>query len=75
MENTKTMNIGKAGVTDAFIEELMTMMRKNKTVKIRALKSALEDAAIGETAREVASKTNTNLEDVRGHTFTLSKKK
>jgi len=74
VDDVKHLNLGKAGVTDAFIAEVKTLLMKYRTVKIKVLKSALEEAKTRDLARDAALRAHAILDDVRGHTFTLSRK-
>ena len=74
MDNIKLLNLGKAGATDAFIAQVKAILAKHRTLKVKVLKSALEEVKTGDLARDVALRTHAVLDDVRGHTFTLSRK-
>jgi RNA-binding protein YhbY len=74
MNKAKQLNLGKAGVTDAFIAQARTILVKYRTLKIKVLKSALDEEKTDTLAKDVAKRTNAQLDDVRGHTFTLSLK-
>ncbi len=65
--------LGKKGITEDFIDHLKKIIKREKIVKVKALKSAVAGTDIKLIAKEVAEKTNTNLIDVRGKTFMISK--
>jgi RNA-binding protein len=65
--------LGKKGITKDFIDHLKKIIKREKIVKIKALKSAVADTDIDSIAKEIARKTNTELIDVRGKTFMISK--
>ena len=67
------IRIGKSGITDAVVAEIKARLKKEKTIKIRILKSARNKADRHTIANEVAEKSNAILTDVRGNTFTLKR--
>ena len=66
-----TIWIGKEGLTAQIQEEIEKQLNKNRMLKIRILKSALQQ----ETAKTIATKAAENAEaalvEVRGHVFIL----
>lgn len=68
------LNIGKQGVTDAFIDEVRKTLIVSKTIKVRILRSARSSREKKDMAEEVAGKVKANLVDVRGYTFRLERK-
>ena len=67
-ELTADLQVGKAGVTDAFIAELDRRLEENALVKIRLLASAREGRDRKEVATEAASRASAELLEVRGNT-------
>ncbi len=65
-------NLGKNKITDEFIQHVSALLKKNKIIKIKALKSAVTDSDIDGIAKELSEATESNLLDVRGKTFILS---
>lgn len=74
VEGVLVVQLGKAGVTDSFIEELKAQIKKKKTVKVKILRSAKGEQDRKEIASDVARKCNAVLADVRGNTFILNKR-
>jgi RNA-binding protein len=80
MEKTESLGevmvvqLGKAGITDSFIEEVKDQVKKKKTVKVKILRSAKGEKDRKEIAAEVAKRCNAILADVRGNTFVLTKR-
>ena len=70
-----TIRIGKAGVSQQVLGEVEKQLDKNEVVKVKILKSALQVRKAKEIASEVAEKTSSTLIEVRGHTFTLYRRK
>jgi len=68
------LQLGKGGVTDSLVAEICAQLKKKKVLKVRILKSALKDKNRRDIAAEVAARCRAELEDIRGHTFTLRKK-
>lgn len=71
---TPLLNIGKNGVTDSLIEELLRQLKQNKLVKVKILKSALEDMDRKAIAGELAKRTGSQLIDIRGSSAVLYRK-
>ncbi|NIP66553.1 YhbY family RNA-binding protein [Candidatus Bathyarchaeota archaeon] len=68
-----TVWVGKNGVTEQVIAEISRQLEKSNMVKIRILRSALEDRETQSVASNIAQQTEANLIDVRGHTLILHK--
>jgi RNA-binding protein len=73
-EEVMVVQLGKAGITDSFIEEVRDQVKKKKTVKVKILRSAKGVKDRKEIAAEVAKRCNAILADVRGNTFVLNKR-
>ncbi len=71
---TPLLNIGKSGVTDSLIEELLRQLKQNKLVKVKILKSALEDMDRKTIAEELAKRTGSKLIEIRGSSTVLYRK-
>ena len=71
---TPLLNIGKNGVTDSVIEELLRQLKRNKLVKVKILKSALEDLDRKAIAGELAKRTGSQLVEIRGSSAVLYRK-
>ena len=67
-----TLQMGKAGLTDALVEELRAQMKKHKVVKIKLLRSAREELSPKAVAQELAKRTQARVLDVRGGTAVLA---
>jgi len=68
------VNIGKTGInSEGLINHISKMLKKEKILKIHALKSVLVLIDIKDLAELVKIKTNSFLLDLRGHTFIISK--
>ena len=67
------IQIGKAGVTGAIIAEIKTRLKKQEIIKVKILKSARNNTDRYTIAEGVAEKSNANLIDIRGNTFTLKR--
>ena len=74
LHNKAQINIGKSGIdSESVLDHIMKILKREKIVKIHALKTALIEKDIKELAEEVVARTNSYLLDVRGHTFIISK--
>lgn len=65
--------LGKNGITHEIINHIIILLKKNKVVKIKALKSIANKNNINQIADQVANMTNSYLLDVRGRIFVISK--
>ena len=68
-----TVQIGKNGPTPQTIKEIQKQLNKNKTVKIKILKTALTTDQTKQIATLTAQQTQSTLIETRGHTFILYK--
>ncbi len=64
------ISIGKSGITDTFIKSVDNYLKANKIVKIKCQTAVGRDEVV-KFADEVSSKTNSNVVDVKGFTFTI----
>ena len=64
-------HIGKNGVTPSLIEEVSRQLKDNKLVKVKVLKSALDETSRSEIAAQLAEKTGAELVEVKGNTVVL----
>ncbi len=67
------MRIGKNGPTPQTIKEIQKQLNKNKTVKIKILKTAVTTDQTKQIATKTAQQTQSTLIETRGHTFILYK--
>jgi len=70
------VQLGKKGITDAFINEVKNRLEKHGVVKIRVLKSYIKTSGMDrrEIARLVAERANAKIIDIRGYTFIIVKR-
>lgn len=61
--------IGKAGLTDNFIEQIDRALDKHELIKFNILSNSMED--IDETAQTIAEAVDAEIVQVVGHTATL----
>lgn len=64
-----TVWIGKQGVTETILEEIVLQLAKRKMIKVKWLQGIVVDPA------DVAARTGAELVDVRGKTMVLAKKR
>ena len=67
--------IGKRGVSQSMLAEIDRQLEQSEVVKVRVLRSAFTDQEITVLASEITRSTKSALLEIRGHTFTLYKKK
>lgn len=65
-----TVHVGKDGVTDKVVEEVVRQLKQKHLVKVRLLPSMEEDRY--EAAEKLASKASAALVEVRGRTAVLA---
>ena len=65
-----TVHVGKDGVTDKVVEEVVRQLKQKHLVKVRLLPSMEEDRH--EAAEKLASKASAALVEVRGRTAVLA---
>jgi RNA-binding protein len=69
-----TMWIGKNGITDAVIKELIKQLEKNEVVKIKLLESVLKKNSTLELAEQLTKTTESILIEIRGNNLILFRK-
>lgn len=68
------MQIGKSGITQGLIRELQKQLKLKKLIKIKLMKSFIEDKNKKEIAKELARKTGAELISQIGNVVVLGKK-
>ncbi len=74
-EEKPTIHIGKDGFTQQCAGEIGKQLDKNKMIKVRILKSALQTETAKNIAMKAAEQTDSALVEVRGHVFILYRKR
>jgi len=70
-----TVHIGKEGATTQIVKEVAKQLAARGMIKAKILKTALKEIETKEIAATIAKQTESELVDVRGHTFLLFKRK
>ena len=70
-----TVQVGKEGITAQLIAEICKQLDAREIIKIKILKTALQETEAKTLAATIAEQTEAELVDVRGHTFMLYKHK
>jgi RNA-binding protein len=70
-----TIWIGKGGASPEIVKEVNKQLEKNEIVKVKILKSALENVTAKHVASKIADMTEASLVEVRGHTFILYRRR
>jgi RNA-binding protein len=70
-EEKPTLHVGKDGLTPHVASEVDKQLERNKMVKVRILKSALQQETAKAIAAKAAEQTGASLVEVRGHVFIL----
>jgi RNA-binding protein len=66
-----TIWIGKDGLTPQLSSEIEKQLNKNKMLKVKILKSALQQETAKDIASKAAEQAEASLVEVRGHVFIL----
>lgn len=70
-----TIWMGKCGASQDVVKEIASQLDRNETVKIKILKSALENTTAKQLACKIATMADASLVEIRGHTFILYRRK
>jgi RNA-binding protein len=70
-DENPTLWIGKDGFTPQLLNEIEKQLSKQKMLKIKILKTALETETAQTIATKAAEQSNSSLVEVRGHVFIL----
>lgn len=70
-----TVWIGKDGLTSQLSSEIEKQLNKNKMLKVRILKSALQQETAKSIATKAAEDADAALVEVRGHVFILYRRR
>ncbi len=70
-----TVWVGKEGATTQIINEISKQLDTREMIKAKILKTALQDKEAINIATKIAEQTESQLVEVRGHTFLLYKRK
>jgi RNA-binding protein len=70
-----TVWVGKEGTTTQIVYEVSKQLDKREMIKAKILKSALQNEEAKSIAAKIAQQTESQLVEVRGHTFLLYKRK
>ena len=70
-----TVHIGKEGATTQIIDEVAKQLDTREMIKAKILKTALKEEEAKTIAAKIAEQTESQLIEVRGHTFILYKRK
>lgn len=70
-----TVWVGKDGSTEQIVTEIKRQLDQREIIKAKVQQMALKDVETKEIATTIAEQTDSNLIDVRGHTFVLYKPK
>ena len=70
-----TIWVGKEGLTPQISVEIEKQLNKNKMLKVRILKSALQQETAKAIATKAAEEAEAALVEVRGHVFILYRRR
>ena len=67
------LNVGKNGVNQNFINEFKIQLKRNKVIKIKILKSALDNEKKEKIISDISTQGNAKCLEVRGNQAIFSK--
>lgn len=70
-ELSAQLQVGKAGISEGFVDEVDRQLGKDDLVKIRVLRSAAAEVGPEQAGEELAEATDSHLIEVRGKTVVL----
>ncbi|MGB9713392.1 MAG: YhbY family RNA-binding protein [Candidatus Bathyarchaeales archaeon] len=70
-----TVWVGKSGVSKDLITEIEKQLEQREMVKVKILKSALDENKANAIASSIADQTGATLVEIRGHTLVLYKRR
>lgn len=68
------LNVGKKGVNQSFIDEFKKQIKLKKVIKVKILKSALDNEKKEKIISDISSQGNAKCLEVRGNQAIFSKK-
>jgi len=74
-EEKPTIWIGKKQISNELVKEIEKQLEKREIVKVKILKSALQEAKVNEIATAISKRIEADLVEVSGHTFILYKRR
>jgi RNA-binding protein len=74
-DENPTAWIGKDGLTSQLCTQIDKQLEKNRMVKVKILKSALQTGTAQVIAAKAAEQTDASLVEVRGHVFILYRRR
>ena len=69
-----SLRIGKNGLNESVIDEIKLQLKKKKIIKIKMLKSAMEEKSKAELIKEIVERSNGELLKKVGNVIVLGKK-
>jgi RNA-binding protein YhbY len=63
--------IGKSGLSDNLVKEIVRLLKKHQYIKVRILRSSLGEASKKELIDELCAKTGAHLAGMRGNTAVI----
>ena len=68
------VRVGKQGLSENTVSEIKKLLKKRKLIKVKLLQSAIEGKDKKEFAKEIASKTESDIVDMIGFVVVLNVK-
>lgn len=67
------IQIGKGGVSDSLVKEIVRLLKKHNYIKVRMLRSALDTMTKQELMTSLCERTGATFEGLRGNTGVIYK--
>jgi RNA-binding protein len=74
-EERPTILVGKGGVSEQVVKEVLKQLEKRGMVKVKFLSTALKEGEAKQVANKIAERAEASLVEVRGHTIMLFKRR
>lgn len=70
-QDSAMLQIGKSGLTEGTVKEAIRLLKKHKYIKVRMLRSSLEEESKSVLIAQLAEKCNATLDGIRGNTAVI----
>ena len=73
-KGTPHLFLGKSGLSEGFVENVKSLLKKKRIIKIKIQKGVFNKETLVDTIIELSKRTRSHCLDQRGRVFILSKK-
>ncbi|RLI58908.1 MAG: RNA-binding protein [Candidatus Thorarchaeota archaeon] len=65
------LQVGKSGLTEGLVKETLRLLKKHRYIKVRMLRSSLEEDSKASIIEELVTKCSATLAGIRGNTAVI----